>query len=166
MQRRRYLRPSPAMVVACLALLVALSGTSIAAVSALPPNSVGTVQAPPVDAYSKYRDGPITVPGIETTLASLTIPKAGKYVIVAKAYVTTTENSNWTNVLCVLSAGGDNDSSAGGNTSQYASALALNVVHQFAGAGSVALRCVSDNPAYAHFIKITAIRVGTLTNSG
>ena len=35
-------RPSPAMVVACLALLVALSGTGIAAVSALAPNSVGT----------------------------------------------------------------------------------------------------------------------------
>ena len=37
-------RPSPAMVVACLALLVALSGTGIAAVSALAPNSVGTAQ--------------------------------------------------------------------------------------------------------------------------
>lgn len=38
-------RPSPAMVVACLALLVALGGTSIAAVNQLvPPNSVGTAQ--------------------------------------------------------------------------------------------------------------------------
>ena len=37
-------RPSPAMVVACIALLVALGGTSIAAVSALAPNSVGPVQ--------------------------------------------------------------------------------------------------------------------------
>ncbi len=38
-------RPSPAMVVACLALLVALGGTSIAAVNQLVPrNSVGTVQ--------------------------------------------------------------------------------------------------------------------------
>lgn len=34
-------RPSPAMVVACLALLVALGGTSIAAVTNVPPNSVG-----------------------------------------------------------------------------------------------------------------------------
>ena len=39
------LRPSPAMVVACLALLAALAGTSIAAVNALvPPNSVGSAQ--------------------------------------------------------------------------------------------------------------------------
>ena len=38
-------RPSPAMVVACLALLVALGGTSVAAVSQLVPrNSVGPAQ--------------------------------------------------------------------------------------------------------------------------
>ena len=43
--RRRIRRPSPAMVVACLALLVALGGTSVAAVSQLVPrNSVGTAQ--------------------------------------------------------------------------------------------------------------------------
>ena len=37
-------KPSPAMVVACLALLVALGGTGIAAVNAVAPNSVGTIQ--------------------------------------------------------------------------------------------------------------------------
>jgi hypothetical protein len=37
-------RPSPAMVVASLALLVALGGTSVAAVTAVPKNSVGTSQ--------------------------------------------------------------------------------------------------------------------------
>jgi hypothetical protein len=37
-------RPSPPLVVACLALLVALSGTGIAAVNALPRASVGTPQ--------------------------------------------------------------------------------------------------------------------------
>ena len=36
--------PSPAMIVACLALLVALGGTSVAAVSQLARNSVGTPQ--------------------------------------------------------------------------------------------------------------------------
>jgi len=40
-------RPSPAMVVACIALLVALTGTSVAAISALPRNSVGTLQLRP-----------------------------------------------------------------------------------------------------------------------
>ena len=37
-------RPSPAMVVACLAFGIALTGTSVAAVTALAPNSVGSVQ--------------------------------------------------------------------------------------------------------------------------
>jgi len=37
-------RPSPALVVACLALLIALSGTSIAAISQVARNSVGTAQ--------------------------------------------------------------------------------------------------------------------------
>jgi hypothetical protein len=42
--RRILGKPSPAMVVACLALIVALGGTSIAAVNALPRGSVGTPQ--------------------------------------------------------------------------------------------------------------------------
>ncbi len=37
-------RPSPAMVIACFALLVVLGGTGYAAVQALPRNSVTTVQ--------------------------------------------------------------------------------------------------------------------------
>ncbi len=46
MARTRLRRPSPAMVVACLALLVALGGTGYAA-SKLPANSVGTAQLQP-----------------------------------------------------------------------------------------------------------------------
>ena len=43
--RFRGLRPSPAMVVACVALLVALAGTSVAAVTiVIPRNSVGSLQ--------------------------------------------------------------------------------------------------------------------------
>lgn len=48
-------RPSPAMIVACIALLVALGGTSVAAVSQLAPNSVGTPQ---------LRNGAVTNPKI------------------------------------------------------------------------------------------------------
>src|SRR5947208_10444831 len=40
----RNFRPSPAMLIACAALLIALGGTSYAAVQALPRNSVTTVQ--------------------------------------------------------------------------------------------------------------------------
>ena len=42
--RKLLRRPSPAMVVACLALLVALGGTGMAAATQLARNSVGTPQ--------------------------------------------------------------------------------------------------------------------------
>ena len=42
--RHRVRRPSPAIVISCLALLVALSGTSVAAISQIPRGSVGTLQ--------------------------------------------------------------------------------------------------------------------------
>ena len=42
--RKLMRRPSPAMIVASLALLVALSGTGVAAVSVVGRNSVGTLQ--------------------------------------------------------------------------------------------------------------------------
>jgi hypothetical protein len=44
MRLLRKLTPSPAMAVACLALLVALGGTGYAAIQALPRNSVTTLQ--------------------------------------------------------------------------------------------------------------------------
>jgi hypothetical protein len=44
MKRLLRLRPSPAMVVACIALSFALGGTSVAAIQALPRNSVGAKQ--------------------------------------------------------------------------------------------------------------------------
>jgi hypothetical protein len=55
MRRKLIRRPSPAMVVACLALVVALGGTGYAAVS-LPRNSVGTDQ---------LRAGAVTSPKVQ-----------------------------------------------------------------------------------------------------
>jgi hypothetical protein len=55
MRRISLRRPSPAMVVACLALLVALGGTSVAAVSQLARGSVGPLQ---------LRTGAVTTPKI------------------------------------------------------------------------------------------------------
>lgn len=65
MSRITRLRPSPALVVAMIALLVALGGTSLAAVSKLaPPNSVGTTAV--IDGSLLPRDlkaGAIPTPG-------------------------------------------------------------------------------------------------------
>ncbi|WP_026911954.1 hypothetical protein [Patulibacter minatonensis] len=58
--RTKLRRPTPAMVVACVALSVALGGTSYAAV-ALPRNSVGTAQLrPSAVSVAKVKDGAIT----------------------------------------------------------------------------------------------------------
>ena len=58
---RRLHRPSPALVVACLALIVALSGTSYAAV-VLPRGSVGTIQLKNGAVTSlKVKDGTMTL---------------------------------------------------------------------------------------------------------
>ncbi len=203
------------MVVACLALGVALSGTAVAASVALAPNSVGTPQlknnavttakvkngtllradfkagqvpagkpgpvgpagpagpagaagpagpAGPSDAFARFVNGPIAIPAANTTLANLAIPQAGKYVIWAKAYVTATATGTTT---CKLVAGSDNDTSV-----TYASAggapftLSNLVVHEFAAAGSADFQCAAAGTLQANFIKIAAIRVGNLTNSG
>jgi hypothetical protein len=68
---KRIPRPSPALFVACLALLVALGGTSVAAVKVLAPrNSVGTLQVInksllPIDFKTppKGPRGPAGIPG-------------------------------------------------------------------------------------------------------
>lgn len=70
MRRIPFGRPSPAMAVACLALLVALGGTSVAAVSQLARNSVGPLQ---------LRTGAVTTPKIRS--AAVTAPKIRGNVI-------------------------------------------------------------------------------------
>lgn len=59
--RKHSRRPSPAMIVACLALLVSLGGTGIAAVNALPRGSVGTLQ---------LRDNAVTSRKLATSAAT------------------------------------------------------------------------------------------------
>jgi hypothetical protein len=44
--------------------------------------------------------------------------------------------------------------------------LPLQVVHQFSAAGTANFRCQADDSASAAAIKITAIRVGSLVNTG
>jgi hypothetical protein len=227
---RRIPRPSPALVVACIALLVALGGTSIAAVSQLAPNSVGTSQLKnnavvtakiksggvtasdiaanavvaakiasnavtgakiagnavnsakvadgslaaadlaagtipaPTDALVRFLNGPVAVPATLTTLANLSIPAAGSYLIVAKAYVSGTGT-----VTCRVEAGTDFDESRATPSSALEPQTITTVVgHTFAAAGSIDFRCsrgaLAD--ASANFIKIAAIRVANVTISG
>lgn len=211
-------RPSPATVIAVIALVVALGGTSYAAVT-LPKNSVGTAQlknnavnslkvangsllkadfksgqippgpagpagpagaagaagaagpAGPSDAYSGFKNGPVAAPSTLSTIATLNIPQAGNYVIFAKLWMF--DNVN-TDVLtdCTLVAGSDSDESrtmleGNSGTVVAGATVALNVVHVFAAAGAVALNCNGFGVNISiNSIKITAIKVANLTNTG
>jgi hypothetical protein len=197
------------MVVASVALLIALTGTSIAAVQAtLPRNSVGTAQLKnnavtavkiasnavtsakiasnavtgakvkdgslvaadmgagqlAGDAYGRFLNGPIVVPTASTTLGSLTIPQTGNYLIWAKAYVTAPLTSD---VTCILQAGTDTDQTVTSlRPGAPSGAVPLMVAHNFTAAGTVDLKCDgSAVGAQANFIKITAIRLASLTNN-
>ena len=185
----RGVRPSPSMVIACLALLVALSGVGVAATKlAVPRNSVGTLQlrtnavisskvkngsllradfksgqipagpagpAGPSDAYASFVNGPVAIRRAAAGIATLTIPKAGNYVIWSKAVI-----AGGADCQLVAEAVND-DSSAAGPT-----ALSNLLVHVFAAAGTVSLQCSATPGTTATNIKLAAIRTGSLTNSG
>ena len=137
-----------------------------------PAGSAGpTGPAGPSDAYAGFNNGPVAAPSSLATIATLNIPQGGNYVIFAKLWMF--DNVN-TSVLtdCQLAAGSDTDESRTmleGNSGVVVAGatLALNVVHVFPTAGAVELKCNGfgvnisiDN------VKITAIKVGNLTNSG
>jgi hypothetical protein len=64
-------------------------------------------------------------------------------------------------------AGADTDESRVGLLTGQNGTLALNVVHEYAAAGSVDLQCSTNGGTVtANSIKMTAIKVGNLTNSG
>jgi hypothetical protein len=199
-------RPSPAMVIACTALLIALTGTSIAAVEAtVPKNSVGSAQLKSnavvaakiasnavtsakiasnavtsakvangtltssdfasgvlpaaVNGFIRFLNGPIAIPIASTNLTTLSVPDAGNYVLSAKAYVAGAVDNTAT---CRLTAGGDFDESQAkpGNT------LSLIVGHNFTASGTADFACSGGLGITANFIKISAIKVANLTNSG
>jgi len=232
--------PSPALVVASLALLLALGGIGGAAVTQAPPkNSVGTAQlksnavttpkiksnavaaakiasnavvaakiassavssakiaagavtadkvatdavttekvqdgsitaadlapgvVPPSVALGRFVNGPVAVPSAQTTVATLAIPDPGNYVIWGKAYLTTSLLAG--TVTCRLEAGSNIDESLTYVAADEPATLSLMVLNNFTAAGNVNLSCSAPTQKQANFIKITALRVANLTNSG
>jgi hypothetical protein len=230
-------RPSPAMVVACIALGAALGGTSYAAIR-LPAGSVGTkhlkknaVTSPKVKnnaitgadvrestlarvpsaanatsateathatsatnathatsadnatsassattagtanaAFSTFRDAAIPLPNNIGTIATLTIPAAGNYVINAKLTAFNVSNIESPNDSCDLTAGGDKDTDifdADGLDIDDAEVVALQLVHQFPAPGQAVLACTDAGAGevQARFTRITAVQVAQLTNT-
>jgi hypothetical protein len=111
-------------------------------------------------------DLPATAP-----IKALAIPAAGKYVVIAIVDVVDVDSSA-VGVLCQLSAGGDYDqknvSLTGNVTGDVgAQSVTLTVVHTYAAAGTAGIgRLASTAHAQLKYLKITAIAVGSLTNTG
>jgi hypothetical protein len=132
----------------------------------LPGPTGPTGPAGPSNAYAQFLNGPIAVPSSPATLTSLSIPQAGAYALWAKAAIGTGALLDAT-VTCTLEAGADVDQSAVSILADDLATLALQVVHQFTAAGVANFRCeAAGGPAAAAAVKITAIRVGSLVNSG
>jgi hypothetical protein len=174
--------------VASVALLAALAGTSVAAVTALAPkNSVGSPAV--IDgslqrqdfqpgllptAFASWDNGPLTISygeGQPETLARLAIPTAGSYVISAKAFadgeIFAALKDLPGRVRCVLDAVGDVDYTLA-TLPPYGQPepLAFEVVHTFPGPGTVTLQCgTTTEYVYLRWVKIVAIKVANLTNT-
>jgi hypothetical protein len=124
---------------------------------------LGSGVLPPSDAFAAFANGPVNVPVSQATIASLAIPAAGNYVIFAKASVTALLAGS---VSCRLEAGANFDSSQAHVVADQPSTISLIVVNNFAAAGTVNLACTATPPQQANFIKIVALKVANLTNTG
>jgi len=183
--------PSPAMAVASIALLVALGGTSVAAIQLAAPNSVASAQvvdgslqkkdlnasvlaggqpATPAptglgDAYGAAVDDTVAVASSDfTRVVTLRIPKAGKYVVWARTLVRSTQSPEDV-ISCKLEGGSTSDRSW-----TYMDAAFETLTSQIVAdlpAGNVTFGCIaSSNKGTAKQSLVTAIKVGNLTATG
>ncbi len=186
MQIVRRLPPSPALVVATIALLVSLAGTGVAAVALAPKNSVGSQQV--IDGSLQSGDfapgqvlaggemlvrsiqGPVTPKTRDEPVGALEIRRQGAYVIWATAQVDGAVDL----AECTLIAHGIPNAAGGIPDRALATSIVedatsptlwLTVVHGFASSGGSAdLQCSNGSktsPTRARNIRITAFRLGS-----
>jgi len=175
MQRLLQYKRTLFIALSAAALVAAAAGGAYAATAK--PGGAGTPSlsaraASPAGptAYSGYHDAPIGLPASLGTIVSMNVPVAGNYAIFGK--LTVWNGKNIDDLLtCELVAGADFDRSdtvLTGNSVPYAdyAALSLNVMHDFKAPGKVLLKCTGNGvTTTASWIKITAIRLGSLTNT-
>jgi hypothetical protein len=144
----------------------AVTGEKIADGSVAAADLASGVLPTPSAAFARFVNGPVPVPDAVSEIANLSVTAPGNYVISSKVVLSSSATGG--TVTCRLEAGTDTDQSEtllGGNSPATISNL---VVHNFTAAGSVSFRCgrTSLISADASQIKIAAIGVTTLTNSG
>ena len=127
------LRPSPAMVIACIALTVALGGTSYAAIK-LPRNSVGTKQLKK-NAVTGPKVKANTITGADVLESSLAEVPSAATAATATTATTATNATNATNAANAAAVSGNKVrgfSQVGGPTITNAQVLDLNGLQLYA----------------------------------
>lgn len=147
----------------------AVTGPKIADGSVAAADLASGVLPAPSAAFARFVNGPVQVPEPLAEITNLSIPQPGNYVITSKTVVSRSGPGTGV-VTCRLEAGTDSDESV---TNSAGNALPITIsnllVHNFTAAGTVSFRC--GRPAALLSvelaqIKIVAISVGTLTNTG
>ena len=126
----------------------------------------------PSNAYGGSIAGPVaitlaTTPGQQ--VGHINVP-AGKYVITAKAYLENQSTAASTSASCSLVADGHVDNSlvklesANGSTLAFRQAVSMSMVHEFASAGQIDVRCGTGGgiTTNAEEISVWAVQVDTL----
>lgn len=116
-------------------------------------------------AFSTYHDTSIALPDAPGLIASLAIPEAGSYFVIANAtaYAPADPGSVDCEVVAVDAAGSDADRQE--VFPRNYSNLTPTVVHTYSEPGFVRFTCSDDGTgAELSNIKITAVRTGSLTS--
>ena len=125
-----------------------------------------------MNAFSRSVNGPVgiaLIPAV-STVAELSLPHAGSYVVFAKAWVAygaSTGNVSDADCTLVVQPGARSDRAVVTTPGLVASeAIALNVLSTIGGAGRAVLTCSRrGGPAELRLVMLTALQVGSLTES-
>ena len=190
MRRLRQARPSPALIVAILALVAAVAGTAVAeqaTTSKVTTKKVKKISKKQATKYfnanigdasvahadtadtagtgrSTFKDGATQIPAPSTTtVLSLDVP-AGSYLFIAKGVLAKAGN---TLISCTTTAGADSDTSLSHIAADANDTIVNTVVHTFDAAGTTEFACQNPagNPLFVTNAKLTAIPFAELENT-
>jgi hypothetical protein len=191
---RRFRHPSPAIIVAILALVAAVAGTAVAAdpvantaVSKKKTKKIAKNQAKKYfnanigDASvanadtadtatnagtgrSTFKDGATTIPAPSTTTVLSLDVPEGSYLFIAKGALAKAGN---TLISCTTTAGADSDTSLSHIAADANDTIVNTVVHTFDAAGTAEFKCQNPagNPLFVTNAKLTAIPFAELENA-
>jgi biotin carboxyl carrier protein len=193
MRRLTQARPSPALIVAILALVAAVAGTAVAqqaTTSQVTKKKVKKISKKQANKQINQREGGLNVNSAETadtatnagtgrstfkdgatqvpapsttTVLSLDVPE-GSYLFIAKGALAKAGN---TLVSCTTTAGADSDTSLSHIAADANDTIVNTVVHTFDAAGTAEFACQNPagNPLFVTNAKLTAIPFAELENT-